>query len=111
MRGAQRGLAALAGLALFTVTIALNVVSGSAQVGSGTLTGMVRDQDRDVDLALIRRLPVGPAQAIEIRAEVFNLMNTPALGAPSAVLGAASFGTITSAGDPRVVQLALKILF
>jgi hypothetical protein len=28
-----------------------------------------------------------------------------------AVLGAANFGTITSAGDPRVVQLALKFVF
>jgi len=27
------------------------------------------------------------------------------------VLGAANFGTITSALDPRVVQLALKFLF
>jgi hypothetical protein len=46
-----------------------------------------------------------------LRAEVFNLLNTPPLGAPNAVLGAANFGTITSAGDPRVVQLALKVLF
>jgi hypothetical protein len=54
---------------------------------------------------------VGASQAIEVRAEVFNLLNTPPLGAPAAVLGAANFGTITSAGDPRVVQLALKFLF
>ena len=45
------------------------------------------------------------------RAEIFNLLNTPPLGAPAAVLGAANFGTITSAGDPRVVQLALKFVF
>jgi hypothetical protein len=31
--------------------------------------------------------------------------------APNAVLGAASFGTITTAGDPRVVQLAVKVVF
>jgi hypothetical protein len=48
---------------------------------------------------------------IELRAEVFNLLNTPPLGAPAAVLGAANFGTITTAGDPRVVQLALKFIF
>jgi hypothetical protein len=66
---------------------------------------------RDVDLALMRRIPVGPSRAIEVRAEIFNLLNTPPLGAPNAVLGAANFGTITTAGDPRVVQLALKFLF
>jgi hypothetical protein len=31
--------------------------------------------------------------------------------APNTVVGAAAFGTITAAGDPRVVQLALKFLF
>jgi hypothetical protein len=30
---------------------------------------------------------------------------------PGAVLGAANFGTITTAFDPRVVQLALKFVF
>jgi carboxypeptidase family protein len=66
---------------------------------------------RNVDLALMRRVPVGSGTAIELRAEIFNLLNTPPLGAPGAVLGGAGFGTITSAGDPRVVQLALKLLF
>jgi hypothetical protein len=42
---------------------------------------------------------------------VFNLLDTPPLGAPAGVFGAANFGTITSAGDPRVVQLALKLVF
>jgi hypothetical protein len=54
---------------------------------------------------------VGRGQAIELRGEVFNLLNTTPLGAPAAVQGAANFGTITTAGDPRVVQLALKFLF
>ena len=49
--------------------------------------------------------------SIEVRAEVFNLLNTPNLGAPNAVAGAANFGTITTALDPRVVQLAVKFLF
>jgi outer membrane receptor protein involved in Fe transport len=65
---------------------------------------------RNVDLAVMRRVPVG-RDAIELRAEVFNLLNTAPLGAPAGVLGAADFGTITTAGDPRVVQLAVKFLF
>jgi hypothetical protein len=32
-------------------------------------------------------------------------------GAPAAMLGAANFGTITSALDPRVVQFAVKYSF
>ena len=66
---------------------------------------------RNVDFAVMRRIPVAAGHALEVRAEVFNLLNTPPLGAPAAVLGAANFGTIITAGDPRVVQLALKYLF
>jgi hypothetical protein len=66
---------------------------------------------RDVDFALMRRIPLGSGRALEVRAEVFNLLNTPNFGAPNAVQGAANFGTITWAFDPRVVQLALKLIF
>jgi outer membrane receptor protein involved in Fe transport len=66
---------------------------------------------RDVDLALMRRVGVGGRRTIEVRAEIFNLLNTPDFGAPNAVLGAANFGTITTALDPRVVQLAVKVAF
>jgi hypothetical protein len=66
---------------------------------------------RDVDLALMRLIRVGGDKAIELRAEVFNLLNTANFGAPAAMLGAANFGTITSALDPRVVQLAVKFSF
>jgi hypothetical protein len=59
----------------------------------------------------MRRHPIGSGPSIELRAEVFNLLNTPPLGAPAGVLGNANFGTITTAGDPRVVQVALKFLF
>ena len=59
----------------------------------------------------MRRVPIHASAALEIRAEVFNLLNTPNLGAPAGVAGAASFGTITSAFDPRVGQLAVKLLF
>jgi len=62
-------------------------------------------------LALMRRLPVGSHQSLEVRAEIFNLLNTPNLGTPNAVQGAANFGTITTAFDPRVVQLAMKFVF
>jgi len=66
---------------------------------------------RNLDLALARRLPIGGSKAIELRAEVFNATNTPPLGAPNTTVGAAAFGTITSAGDPRVFQLAVKFVF
>jgi hypothetical protein len=48
---------------------------------------------------------------LEIRSEVFNVTNTPPLGAPNGVFGSAAFGTITTAADPRVIQLAVKFIF
>jgi hypothetical protein len=66
---------------------------------------------RNLDLAVIRRVPLAVSKALELRAEVFNLTNTPCFGAPNGVFGSAAFGTITSAADPRVVQLAVKFIF
>ena len=66
---------------------------------------------RNLDLALMRRVALPGSRALELRAEVFNATNTPPLGAPNTTVGSASFGTITSAGDPRVVQLAVKFIF
>ncbi len=66
---------------------------------------------RNLDVALSRRVPMRGTGAIELRAEAFNVTNTPALGAPNGTFGSAAFGTITTALDPRVLQLAVKILF
>jgi hypothetical protein len=43
--------------------------------------------------------------------EAFNLLNTTNFGAPATQLGPASFGTITTALDPRLLQLAAKFWF
>jgi hypothetical protein len=59
----------------------------------------------------MRRVPLQGAKALEIRLEVFNATNTPPFGAPNTTVGSAAFGTITTAGDPRVFQLAAKFIF
>jgi hypothetical protein len=64
-----------------------------------------------LDIALIKRTYFGENRNLEFRVEAFNLTNTPPLGAPNAVVGAAGFGSITSAGDPRVLQFGLKVNF
>jgi hypothetical protein len=65
----------------------------------------------DIDLAVMRRVGYGGRRAIELRVEMFNLLNTTNFGAPASQFGPASFGTITTALDPRVVQLAAKFWF
>jgi hypothetical protein len=72
----------------------------------------VRGPDfRNLDLAVIKRIPIREPMELEFRAEVFNLTNTPPLNAPNTVLGTPGFGSISSAGDPRVMQFALKLSF
>jgi Carboxypeptidase regulatory-like domain/TonB dependent receptor len=66
---------------------------------------------RNLDLALIKRAKFKERYTAELRAEVFNVTNTPPLGSPNTVLASPGFGSITSAGDPRVVQVAAKIHF
>ncbi len=66
---------------------------------------------RNLDVALLKRIRLSEAKQIEFRAEAFNLTNTPPLGNPNVVLGAPGFGSIISAGDPRVFQFALKLGF
>jgi hypothetical protein len=80
-------------------------------IGSASRNPVRGPSYRDVDLAVMRRVPVGGPRALELRMEVFNLLNTVNLGAPAAQQGASNFGTITSALDPRVVQLAAKFWF
>jgi len=66
---------------------------------------------RNADVAIIKRTTVTESTNIEFRTEIFNLTNTPPLAAPNVVLGNAAFGTIISAGDPRVIQFGLKLNF
>jgi len=66
---------------------------------------------RNADLALIKRIFFGETMNVELRAEVFNVTNTPPLAAPNTVVGAPGFGSITAAGDPRVFQLGAKFNF
>jgi hypothetical protein len=81
------------------------------QIGTASRNPVRGPSYRDVDLAVMRLIRVGRERAVELRAEVFNLLNTVNFGAPATTLGAANFGTITTALDPRVLQLAVKYSF
>lgn len=75
--------------------------------GSNILTG---PSLTTLDFGVLRTFPFGEERRLEFRWEAFNLFNTPLFGLPSR--DASSAGTIgritTLAGDPRVMQFALK---
>lgn len=66
----------------------------------------------NVDLSLSRSIPILEKAALEIRAEAFNLFNTPQFGLPNATLGQATTGVISSVLNPqRQIQFAARISF
>ena len=85
--------------------------AGAFTLGTSSRNPMRGPSYRNLDLAVMRRVPLHGTKALEIRVEVFNATNTPPFGAPNATVGSAAFGTITTAGEPRVLQLAAKFIF
>jgi hypothetical protein len=62
------------------------------------------------DVALTRNFPVG-GRRLQFRWEVFNLLNKANFNNPTTALNSSNFGRILSAGDPRIMQFALKFDF
>jgi hypothetical protein len=60
------------------------------------------------DLGLYKSLHITESKRIEFRSEFFNAFNQTHLNGPISSLISPTFGRITSAGDPRLIQLALK---
>jgi hypothetical protein len=63
------------------------------------------------DFIAVRNFRIKEPVLLQFRAEFFNFTNTPAFGAPVTNIQSATAGQILSAGEPRDVQLALKLLF
>jgi hypothetical protein len=65
-----------------------------------------------VDLGLFKRFTFTNSLNIQFRAEFFNLLNTVNFSNPNTTVNsAATFGRITDAQDPRIMQFGLKFLF
>jgi len=66
---------------------------------------------QDADLMIGKTFRITERVSLEFRAEVFNVSNTPPLNDPSGSFGSAAFGSITSAGNPRVFEFVGKVHF
>jgi hypothetical protein len=65
-----------------------------------------------IDLAVTRLVPVVSTHTLELRVEVFNLLNNFNWGNPNLNYSAGTFGRITTlGGDPRILQFGLKYAF
>jgi hypothetical protein len=88
----------------YTVNLPLsygNIVKGS----------FVGPQYTDWDVSIMRYFPVHEAVQLQFRAEYFNVLNHTNFGDPNASVTNGAFGRVTSASDPRIGQMSLKLLF
>ena len=77
-----------------------------------TLGGLRSDGLKELDFTLNKTFAIHERLKLQFRAECFNLTNTPQFAPPGTALGAAGFGAVsTQNNQPRIVQLALKLLY
>ena len=67
----------------------------------------------DWDFSVHKKIPLSETRYVQFRAEIFNVFNHTNYSNPDGHFqdGPTSFGRIASAGDPRLLQFALKFFF
>ncbi len=62
-------------------------------------------------LSLVKHFRPSEQTVVDLRFEAFNAFNTVNFGNPASTFPNSNFGTISSAGDPRVIQMAVRFRF
>ena len=85
------------------------VIGTFGNVGRNSLRG---PDFFDVDASVFRNLNLTERYRLQLRAEAFNVENRANFQNPNATVSSGvTFGRITAANDPRVLQFALKLVF
>jgi hypothetical protein len=101
-----------------------------AQNAAGTFGSLGRDALRtpgllSFDVSLDRMFYVTERFHLDVRADAFNVINHTNFSSPSqtgisipgisagvsSALNSTTFGRLTSAGDPRILQFSMKLIF
>ena len=80
-------------------------------VGNGGRNQLRGPGSWNLDYSLFKNFPFNERVRLQVRGEMFNLFNHTRLGNPVNSFSSPQFGSINSALDPRIVQLAAKIIF
>jgi hypothetical protein len=97
--------------AAFSLPVNTGPGTGFGNVQKGSLRGPAQTV---WNVALVRNFRVAGERTVQFRAEYFNVLNHTVFNNPNIsnpISSSTSFGTITSAGDPRIAQFALKYVF
>jgi hypothetical protein len=79
---------------------------GNARTGSITGPGTIA-----FDMAFYKDFQIGERQKFQFRSEFFNIFNHTNFANVSTAFGSGNFGEVTSARDPRILELALRYQF
>jgi hypothetical protein len=92
---------------------AVNDFSGPLGFQIGSRNNLRGPRSTTLDAGLTKTFPVVEGIAVKFRADAFNVMNHPVFGNPTTDITQSSspFGTVTSDGAARVLQLALRVEF
>jgi len=63
------------------------------------------------DISIAKRTALAENVTLQFRAEFFNLFNHSQFLGVGTTVGAGTFGQVVSARDPRITQLALRLIF
>jgi hypothetical protein len=83
-------------------------VGGFGNVGKGLLRG---PNLRKMDAGFSKNIAVRERMQVQLRGEFFNFFNRANFNNPNSSASGGGFGSIRNAADPRIGQLALKLLF
>jgi hypothetical protein len=89
----------------------LNPATQAGQFGNEGRNAVRGPGIESVDVSLFKSFRLGEARRLQFRAECFNLMNHANLRLPENDLESPAFGQILQAGAPRLLQLAVKVVF
>jgi len=89
----------------------LNPATQAGQFGSEGRNVVRGPGIENVDLSLFKYFPIDEHRRVQFRAECFNLLNHANLGLPENDLQSPAFGQILQSGPPRLLQLAIKLIF
>ncbi len=84
------------------------------QIGNAMRRFFVGPGMNNSNLALLKDTKISESKEVQFRAEAFNVFNHAQFNNPSGNVnnpGQGGFGYVTSARDPRIMQVALKFLF
>jgi hypothetical protein len=76
--------------------------------GRNTLRG---PSYRRLDVAFAKRVLFNASRRLELRAEIFNLLNTTNFGTPAANISNSNAGVITTADDQRNAQVSVRMVW